>query len=308
MADWGKHPFAEVDAQSDPAAWIDVLDRLRREPAYAAYKARAQELVEAKAGGRYLDLGCGTGADALDFAARHRCSVVGVDSSHTMIAETKRRGLPEAVVADAHRLPFPANTFDGAWADRTIQHLGNPPAALAELVRVVRHGGTIVSADPDYGTQVVNIPDQALADRVLAFRAGVGHWRLAHQMPRLSAEAGLGEIRAEAVPIVLQDPSTLDNALGLRNWARLACEQGLLVSDDVPAWEAAIDQATEGGWFLYSFCIFITWARKPGASPPDHGARTGSIAPPSTGSSPNGSGRHSRPPPVSSVIVASDGR
>ena len=156
------------------------------------------------------------------------------------------------------------DTFDGARADRTFQHLVDPVAALTELVRVVRPGGTVVAADPDYATQVVNIPDQELADRVLAFRAGVGHWRLAHQMRRLYVEAGLGETEAECVPIVLQEPTALDNALGLRSWAGLAYDQGLLAAHDAAAWEAAIDEAAGGGWFLYSFSIFITRGRKPG--------------------------------------------
>ena len=101
------------------------------------------------------------------------------------------------------------DTFDGARADRTFQHLVDPVAALTEPVRVVR-----------------------LADRVLAFRAGVGHWRLAHQMRRLYVEAGLGETEAECVPIVLQEPTALDNALGLRSWAGLAYDQGLLAAHD----------------------------------------------------------------------------
>jgi SAM-dependent methyltransferase len=262
VADRTRHPFADVDAQDDPPAWVAVLDRLRCHPAYAAYKARGAELLEPGPEGRYLDIGCGTGADALQLAGQAGCSVAGVDRSQTMIGEARRRGLTDAVVADAPQLPFPADEFDGAWADRTFQHLADPPAALAELVRVVRPGGTVVIADPDYATQVVNIPDQELAERVLGFRAGVGHWRLAHQMPRLCAEAGLADILVEAVPIVLQDPASLDNALGLRSWARVAHEQGDLAHDDVGAWEASIDQAAAGGWFLYSFSIFITRARK----------------------------------------------
>jgi hypothetical protein len=81
-------------------------------------------------------------------------------------------------------------------------------------------------------------------------------------MSRLFAQSGLHDIQVESVPIVLQDPSALDNALGLRTWAGLACEQGHVASRDVPAWEAAIDQAADGGWFLYSFSVFITRGRK----------------------------------------------
>jgi SAM-dependent methyltransferase len=178
-----------------------------------------------------------------------------------MVEEARSRGLVDALVADAHALSFDADVFDGAWADRTFQHLADPGQALAELVRVVRPGGAVVVADPDYGTQVVNIRDQDLADRVLGFRAGVGSWRLAHQVPRLFAEAGLTDVRAEAVPVVVVDPASLDNVLGLRTWANLAAAQGLLEAADAARWEAALDEAAAGGWFLYAFCVFITRGR-----------------------------------------------
>ncbi len=176
------HPFAHVDDEKDPQAWIDVLDRLRADPLYARYKAR-------------------------------------------------------------------------------VAGLADPAKALAEIARVVRPGGVVVVADPDYGTQVVNVPDQDLADRVLRFRAGVGNWRLAHQMRRPFVETGLTDVRAEAVPIVITDPAALDHALGLRTWAGLAAEQGLLDHADVKAWEDAVDTAAAGGWFLYSFSLFITSGR-----------------------------------------------
>jgi SAM-dependent methyltransferase len=256
-----RHPFAHVDDQSDPRAWIDVLDRLRSDPLYATYKARVAELLDPVRGGRYLEVGCGTGADAIELARRCGVEVVGVDSSVAMVEEARGRGLAGAQVADAHALPFDADLFDGAWADRTFQHLADPVRAMAELARVIRPGGPVVVADPDYGTQIVNMPDQELADRVLRFRAGVGNWRLGHQMTRLFGEAGLVDVRVEAVPIVVTDPAALDNALGLRTWAGLAEAQGLLDGADVARWEAALDAAAAGGWFLYAFCVFITTGR-----------------------------------------------
>ncbi len=255
------HPFAHVDDQADPQAWIGVLDRLRSDPHYAAYKARVADLLDPTPGGRYLEIGAGTGADAIELGRRHQVEVVGVDSSGAMVEEARRRDLAGAIAADAHALPFDAGRFDGAWADRTFQHLAEPGQALAEMARVVRPGGVVVVADPDYGTQVVNIPDQELAERVLRFRAGVGNWRLGHQMSRLFVESGLVDVRAEAIPIVLTEPTALDNALGPRTWAGLAADQGLLGPADVTRWEAALDAAAAGGWFLYAFCIFHTTGR-----------------------------------------------
>jgi SAM-dependent methyltransferase len=255
-----EHAFTAVDDQSDPKAWVDVLDRMRSEPAYAAYKTRLAALLEPQAGGRYLEVGTGTGDDALALAARFGAGVVGVDASATMIEEAKRRGLTEAHVADAHALPFADESFDGAWADRTFQHLADPEAALRELVRVTNVGGRIALADPDYETQVVSFGDRELARRVLRFRAdhALRNGTLAHRMVSLFGRADLDDIAVEATTVVSRDPEALDHAMGLRSWAETAHERGLLAVGDVAAWERAHDDAVRGGSFLYAFTIFLT--------------------------------------------------
>lgn len=260
-----EHAFTSVDGQDDPAAWIDVLDRVRMEPAYVAYKTRVGKLLGPAEGGRYLEVGVGTGDDAISLAAEYRAQVVGVDSSQTMIDEARRRGLAEAHVADAHSLPFPDASFDGCWADRVLQHLERPEVGLAEMARVTRTGGRVVVADPDYDTQVVDVEDEELARRILRFRADrlLRNGTLAHRTGRLLTRAGLSDVIVEAVPVVLRDPSSLDNAMGLRSWASVAHERGLASADDVAAWERQLDEAVAGGHFLYAFTIFLTAGTKP---------------------------------------------
>jgi SAM-dependent methyltransferase len=182
------HAFEDVDAQRDPARWIEVLACLGGDPLYRAYKSRIAELLAPRHGGTYLEVGAGTGADATAVQDRFGVTVVGVDAARTMVEEAGRRGLAHAVAADAHALPFDAATFDGAWADRVFQHLADPVAALGEMARVVKPGGTIVVADPDYATQVVNVPDHELAERVLRVRErAVRNGTLAHRMAGLFA-------------------------------------------------------------------------------------------------------------------------
>ncbi|HUF01800.1 MAG TPA: methyltransferase domain-containing protein [Gaiellaceae bacterium] len=260
-----EHAFTAVDDQPDPRAWIEVLDRMRQEPAYEAYKRSLVELLQPVAGGSYLEVGTGTGDDAITLASRFGVEVVGVDSSETMIQEARRRGLREARVADAHALPFADATFDGSWADRTFQHLSDPEAALAELVRVTKPGGRIVTADPDYDTQVVDVADQELARRVLRFRAdhALRNGTLAHRMGRLFVRAGLGDVFVEGAAVVLRDPAALDNAMGLRTWAETACERGVLDVKDSSAWTQALDDAVAGGHFLYGFTVFLTAGTRP---------------------------------------------
>jgi SAM-dependent methyltransferase len=260
-----EHGFTSVDRQDEPRFWVEVLDRVRREPAYRAYKERIGELLRPAAGGTYLDVGAGAGDDALALAERYSVRVVGADSSQTMVEEMRRRGLEKAHVADAHALPFPDATFDGCWADRVFQHLADPVAALAELRRVTKPGGRVVVADPDYDTQVVEVSDQELARRIFRFRADhlLRNGTLAHRVGGLFIGAGLADVTVEAQPVVLRDPTALDNAMGLRSWAEVAHERGLATGDDVRAWERQIDEAVAGGRFLYAFTLFLTAGTRP---------------------------------------------
>jgi SAM-dependent methyltransferase len=46
--------------------------------------------------------------------------------------------------------------FDGARVERTLQHVEDPVRVLGEMVRVLRPGGIIVAAEPDWGTLVID--------------------------------------------------------------------------------------------------------------------------------------------------------
>jgi SAM-dependent methyltransferase len=263
------HGFTAVDAQADPHAWIRVLDTLSREPFYVAYKARTLQLLAPVQGGRYLDLGGGTGADARALAVQAGAATIAVvlDRSWAMAAEA-RRGGSVAVVGTAEALPFPTDGLHGCRADRVFQHLVQPERALAELVRVTRPGGRVVVVDPDYDTQVVDVEDQELARRVLSFRADhlLRYGSLAHRMPGLFAAAGLVEVQVEAMTLVVRDPTAVDNVMGLRTWAATAHQLGLLAAEDAAAWPQAIDRAVATGRFLYAVTFFLTVGTKPSAT------------------------------------------
>jgi hypothetical protein len=85
-----KHGFTSVDQQADPKAWVNVLDKVRAEPFYAAYKKRTVELLQAREGASYLDLGAETGDDARLIKTQAKCIVVAADRSITMASTCPR--------------------------------------------------------------------------------------------------------------------------------------------------------------------------------------------------------------------------
>jgi SAM-dependent methyltransferase len=261
----GEHGFTSVDSQSDPQFWVRCLDTLHKEPFYISYKARLVELLGPQSGRRYLDVGAGTGNDARAVAKNAHATVVALDHSEAMMREAARRGLDMAVVGSAERLPFAAGAFDGAWADRTFQHLADPGGALDELIRVTKPSGRIVVVDPDYGTQEMESPDSELAERVLRYRAerGLRNGTLAHRMHAMFTDHGLCEVHVEQMRLVVRDATAVDNVLGLRTWAGSAQSQGYLTESEVATWERMFDETVEAGRFQWSVVFFLTAGTKP---------------------------------------------
>jgi SAM-dependent methyltransferase len=254
------HAFTAVDAQPRPSELVGVLDRLAAEPFYDAYKHRLRDLLRAGPGCRVLDLGAGSGDNARALAAECGAEVVALDQSLTMGAAMRARKLTRVAVADGHHLPFHASGFDGVLADRVLQHVAEPERVLDEMLRVLRPGGRIALADPDYGTQVLDIEDQDLARQVLHFRAeaALRNGTLAHRHAGLLASRGLQEITAEARTLVVRDPHAVDNVMGLRSWAHTAAAHGYLEASDADRFVEQFDLAVRTGQFTYAVTFFLT--------------------------------------------------
>jgi SAM-dependent methyltransferase len=257
----GEHGFTRVDEAARPADWVECLDKLHREPFYRDYKDRIRAILAPRSTGLYLEVGAGVGTDAKALGAR----VIAVDRSLTMCRESRARGQSLAVVADAEALPLPSGLVDGCWSDRTFQHLAHPQRALDDLIRVTKPGAVVVVADPDYGTQAMEFPDQSLARQVMSFRAHhlLRNGTLAHEMGRKFTAAGLVAVSVEERRLIVRDPTSVANVMGLRSWAQTASDRGMMSADDVARWETLYDQVVAGGRFNWSVSFFITSGRKP---------------------------------------------
>ena len=101
-------------------------------------------------GDRVLDVGCGTGSLAFALSANPAIgSVCGIDLSPAYVAHAARRNSDPRVafqVGDATALPFPDASFDHALSMLVLQFIPDADAAVREMRRVTRPGGTVAAA------------------------------------------------------------------------------------------------------------------------------------------------------------------
>src|SRR5262249_54507521 len=108
---------------------------------------RIGEAIDLRAGERVLDVAAGNGNATLA-AARRFAQVTSTDYVGTLLERGKERAAAERLpvtfqVADAEALPFADGSFDVALSTFAVMCTPEQQKSVAELSRVVRHGGRI---------------------------------------------------------------------------------------------------------------------------------------------------------------------
>jgi 2-polyprenyl-3-methyl-5-hydroxy-6-metoxy-1,4-benzoquinol methylase len=117
------------------------------------YAGAATAMVEAlnSDAGLVLEVGCGTGATrawARTQGKGRRWVGIELDPE---AAEQARHELDEVICADVERLSVEQfeGEFDALLMSEVLEHLVDPWAALARLVRCVKHGGQVLASSPN---------------------------------------------------------------------------------------------------------------------------------------------------------------
>ena len=123
--------------------------------AYEAYIGRWSRVVAAAflewlalpSGQRWLDVGCGTGAlTQAILAAADPVEVLGVDPTADFLTSAEAQIVDPRVrfeIGDARALPVASDAYDAVVAGLVLNFVTEPEAALVEMVRAARPGGTV---------------------------------------------------------------------------------------------------------------------------------------------------------------------
>jgi 2-polyprenyl-6-hydroxyphenyl methylase/3-demethylubiquinone-9 3-methyltransferase len=130
----------------DETAFLNVL-RSGLNPARFGYMRRVLEdtLGVDPAGRRTLDIGCGGGLLAEEFA-RLGCRVTGIDPSEASLVTAGAHAEQSGLDIDYHHgfgedLPFEDASFDTVYCCDVLEHVRDLPRVIAETARVLRPGG-----------------------------------------------------------------------------------------------------------------------------------------------------------------------
>jgi ubiquinone/menaquinone biosynthesis C-methylase UbiE len=190
----------EVMDTPDEANHYDAMDNS------APNRAFVERLVELKASGSMLDIGCGPGhIPLLVCECLPEARVVGIDLSENMLRHARRRlaasPFGERIdyrLGNATALDFPDAAFDSVFSNTILHHLPDPESLLREAARLLRPGGTLLIRDlfrPESPERVAELVQEHAAQETATnrelFRASLCAALSPEELRRTADAAGL---------------------------------------------------------------------------------------------------------------------
>lgn len=151
----GKSRDDIAEAYSSEPWWYDLRGFFILTFAYNSTIGTQLRFFGPNFGTEHLEVACGTGT-LLKMMLRWRrarklptVQVTGIDYAASMLAGAKKRFANDPHIhlqhADAAQLPFPDNTFDSANIANAIHCFPTVDAALRDILRVLKPGGTLAA-------------------------------------------------------------------------------------------------------------------------------------------------------------------
>ncbi len=117
-----------------------------------AVREKAISIAGVKPSELAADIGAGTGFITEGLIQRG-LRVIAVDQSEAMLREMRKKfqGIDtiDYRVGEAENLPIEDKGVDYVFANMFLHHVENPPVAIKEMTRILKHGGMLIVTDAD---------------------------------------------------------------------------------------------------------------------------------------------------------------
>lgn len=155
--------------------------------------------------GKILDVGCGVG-QVVKRLRDENIEAFGVDVSEPNIRQANQH-IGFCNLYDGVRLPFGENEFDAVGAFNVLEHVDEPEAFIADLIRVLKPNGHLVISSPNF-LRVLGYRDYHPRMRGL-----MNKWRNAKRILQIQNQIRTApdEVKFERMPPIVKEPFTPDD-------------------------------------------------------------------------------------------------
>ena len=178
----------------------DIVNRLLSLGIDRSWRKFTAQRVASRSPSRVLDLATGSGDLAITIQSTlPNAHITGADFCEPMLAQARRKGLANTIVADALNLPFADHSFDTLTVAFGLRNMRSWPDALREMHRVLRPGGHLLILDFGLPSPPLLTPYRFYLHHILPRIAGIltgdraAYSYLAHSIDAFPRDASMCE-------------------------------------------------------------------------------------------------------------------
>ncbi len=203
-AGWESDLWGRMNKAPDPEAVIRTLYGFDEMQGLATARQALLADLRLGPGHQVLEAGCGPGTALPMLLERvgDGGRVAGIDPTVAFIEDARRRATARGASnveyrqGDIREIPHPDATFDAAFCDKVLIHVGPTERAIGEMVRVTKPGGRVGALEWDLCALSLNSDEPELTAKLvrlgceMQYRGGAGR-----ALKDLFQAAGLRDVR-----------------------------------------------------------------------------------------------------------------
>jgi SAM-dependent methyltransferase len=265
-SDWGSDFFGTLNEMpAEPVIGIGhILEAMSTLPALRDARQWVLRNLGISLGSSVVEAGCGNAADLAGILSSVGTTgyVLGVDPTRAFIENARARATQLGTrnarfeVGDIRAIPAKDGEFDAAFCDKVLIHAGPPRAALGEMLRVTRKGGSVGAIEWLPYFAISSSQPRASDAFNNIFRKAVYDFFVSCNLVRHFHTAGLTDVRTEAF---LAHTADLD---AHPFWRAFIIQQmpmfiqvGLIEEPEAQAFLADLESLNAKGEFSASFIV-----------------------------------------------------
>ena len=220
--------------------------------------------------GFILDLGCGTGMDAINLAdmLKGRASVVGVDHDAALIekatTDAADRDNIRFVKGETHHLLSENQSVAGVRMERVVQHLREPDLTFTEVYRVLQPGAPFVVVETIWNSLnlYTGMPETEQKIRDYLTETKVNNGFAGNKLTADLARHAFKNISIDTYCMVVRSLDEANRYLFLERILSEIAGQGVLTEQEVADFSKGLLSADQEGHFITSMNIVIAKATR----------------------------------------------
>ncbi|HWZ15624.1 MAG TPA: methyltransferase domain-containing protein [Mucilaginibacter sp.] len=215
--------------------------------------------------GTIIDLGCGTGMDAINLSNMldKRVDIVGIDHDQAMLDKgtssiTDQKNV-RFILSEANHIPFEAGTVAGVRAERLIQHLVEPENSINEIHRVLKKGSPVVLIETDWSGLTFYNEHILIEEKISRYLTDkkINNGIAARKLTNYLERVGFNDIRLELFPFIIKSLNEANEYLWIERMIAEAADENFISQNEKELFVAALNKANEKNYFACSINVVI---------------------------------------------------